>query len=111
MSTVNGVRVSHAPIDKTCIDCGETYQVARNAAGQSKRCPSCREELHREIMRQRMHERKRGPNVRTYDRRQPRERCRRCGKTANRYPHYCSTRCYVLDFKLSYNPPKAGVRA
>lgn len=103
MTAVNGVRVSHAPVDKTCIDCGENYQVARNAAGQSRRCPSCREILHREIMRQRMHERKHERRT-TFEpiQRQPRARCRVCDCPAGRYPHYCSTAHYLLDFRNAY---------
>ena len=98
MNTPNAIRNSHAPVTNTCIDCGDTYACARNAARQSKRCPKCRH-IH-DIERAR--ERKRY-NVSNYAPiRERRERCKRSGRPAIRYPHYCSSHCYLTDFRVAY---------
>ena len=98
MNPGNAVKHSHEPIEKTCVECGDPYPVARTAAHKSVRCPECQKRHTVELVRIR-----KNYNASGFDpTRAPKEHCRVCGKTANRYPHYCSTKHYLLDFQFAY---------
>lgn len=103
MNTANATRESHVKIRKACGECGEYYYVSKNAYSLSTRCPSCQDAQTQLKQAERNEKRKRGRGARPYqEHRAPRVRCKRCGKPAGRYPHYCSTHCYLMDFRVAY---------